>query len=132
MAGRAAVLSEEGLEAGHPCVPTGHSGNYTYGGKLMQMKAHKVSGCQDGWVVRGWAWQWRKLAGEWLHRWEVAQLHAQALQLAAGLGRETGVMALCCSCLSCPAVASAPPLLLLPACRTAPPKMPVRRWCWLR
>lgn len=61
MAGRAAVLSEEGLEAGHPCVPTGHSGNYTYGGKLMQMKAHKVSGCQDGWVVRGWAWQWRNL-----------------------------------------------------------------------
>lgn len=47
MAGRAAVLSEEGLEAGHPCVPTGHSGNYTYGGKLMQMKAHKDGTSQD-------------------------------------------------------------------------------------
>lgn len=43
MAGRAAVLSEEGMEEGHPCVPTGHTGTYEYAGKTMQMKAHKVT-----------------------------------------------------------------------------------------
>lgn len=40
MAGRAAVLSEEGAKEGHPCVPAGHSGSYEYGGKTMEMKPH--------------------------------------------------------------------------------------------
>ena len=42
MAGRAAVLSEEGMEEGHPCIPTGHTGTYVYAGKTMAMKPAKV------------------------------------------------------------------------------------------
>lgn len=41
MAGRAAVLSEEGVEDGHPCVPAGHSGTYEYAGSTMSMKPTK-------------------------------------------------------------------------------------------
>ena len=41
MAGRAAVLGEERFDA-NPCVPTGFTGTYEYGGNVMEMKPHKV------------------------------------------------------------------------------------------
>ena len=47
MAGRAAVLSEDGMEEGHPCVPAGHIGTYEYAGKTMAMKAHKDGSSQE-------------------------------------------------------------------------------------
>ena len=85
MAARAAVLSEkEGVDAGHPCVPLGHSGTYEYAGKTMDMKPHPVRSVLPWrWGCRCGGFGWHAQAGS-SHPWAPASRAPGCGAAAAG------------------------------------------------